>query len=155
MSEPSFSPDKFDAQFQRILEATGCKTQVELADILEVRQSAISDAKRRMTIPSNWLETLHKKQGINPEWIRHGVGEKCFNLSYRQQGLHVVKTVEFRPLEECSLRDIIRELVRRIWQEPDLEEIKRQITASCPPTNEIKIPRIDPKKRHRNAWEKS
>ena len=116
MSEPSFSPDKFDAQFQRILEATGCKTQVELADILEVRQSAISDAKRRMTIPSNWLETLHKKQG-----------------------LHVVKTVEFRPLEECSLRDIIRELVRRIWQEPDLEEIKRQITASCPPTNEIKI----------------
>ena len=116
MSEPSFSPDKFDAQFQRILEATGCKTQVELADILEVRQSAISDAKRRMTIPSNWLETLHKKQG-----------------------LHVVKTVEFRPLEECSLRDIIRELVRRIWQEPDLEEIKRQITASWPPTNEIKI----------------
>ena len=61
MSEPSFSPDKFDAQFQRILEATGCKTQVELADILEVRQSAISDAKRRMTIPSNWLETLREQ----------------------------------------------------------------------------------------------
>ena len=105
MSEPSFSPDKFDAQFQRILEATGCKTQVELADILEVRQSAISDAKRRMTIPSNWLETLHKKQG-----------------------LHVVKTVEFRPLEECSLRDIIRELVRRIWQEPDYGEARKLVS---------------------------
>ncbi len=59
----------FDAQYQRVLEAAECRTQVELADFLEVRQSSVSDAKRRQSIPAEWRVKLYEKNRINPDWI--------------------------------------------------------------------------------------
>ncbi|MCC8194032.1 MAG: helix-turn-helix domain containing protein [Deltaproteobacteria bacterium] len=64
----------FESQYRRILEASGCRTQVELADFLEVRQSSISDARRRKTVPSGWLAMLLVKKHVNPDWIRSGLG---------------------------------------------------------------------------------
>ena len=43
----------FDAQMERIKFITGKRTQIELADLLGVRQYAVSDAKRRGNIPSS------------------------------------------------------------------------------------------------------
>lgn len=42
----------FDAQMERIHRATGTRTQVELAEFLGIRQSAVSDARRRGKIPA-------------------------------------------------------------------------------------------------------
>ena len=113
MSEPSFSPDKFDAQFQRILEATGCKTQVELADILEVRQSAISDAKRRMTIPSNWLETPKMNK-----WMKSL--HFFFCMMRKQQTMSKSKryTLPFRKEPKFKTLQIaaIKRLLARPWE---------------------------------------
>lgn len=61
-----------DAIFQRLFDAAGCRSQVELADLLGVRQAAISDAKRRGIIPADWLHFLQKTKGIRPEWILSG-----------------------------------------------------------------------------------
>lgn len=62
--------------FDRIYAATNTRTQVELAELLDIRQSSISDAKRRDSIPDSWLVTLLKKAGLNPEWILTGQGAK-------------------------------------------------------------------------------
>lgn len=51
----------------RVYEAAGCRTQTELAKFLGMRQSSISDAKKRGKIPSDWLLTLWRKTGINPD----------------------------------------------------------------------------------------
>ena len=61
---------------KRIFEAAGCLTQLELAEILDVKQSSISDAKRRGTIPPEWLIKLLHLRGINPAWIMDGIGPK-------------------------------------------------------------------------------
>ncbi|MCL1940023.1 MAG: helix-turn-helix domain containing protein [Desulfovibrionaceae bacterium] len=61
---------------QRFFEAAGCRTQVELADFLGIKQSSISDAKRRRRIPSDWLLKLWRKKGVNPDWILTGQGPK-------------------------------------------------------------------------------
>ena len=45
----------FDEALERIKRATGARTQVDLAAILGIRQSSISDAKRRQSIPADWL----------------------------------------------------------------------------------------------------
>ena len=45
----------FDKQMERIKLITGKRTQTELADLLGIRQSSVSDAKRRGKIPSGWL----------------------------------------------------------------------------------------------------
>lgn len=64
----------FTKVLSRIKEATGARTQVELATVLDIRQSSISDAKRRNSIPSDWYIKLFKKYGLNPDWLSEGKG---------------------------------------------------------------------------------
>lgn len=62
----------FAEAYDRIKFATNTKTQVGLAEVLEIRQSSISDAKRRKSIPADWLIKLFRKFGLNPDWIDFG-----------------------------------------------------------------------------------
>ncbi len=66
--------DDFSAVYDRIKFATNARTQVELASVLEIRQSSISDAKRRRSIPSEWYIKLHDKFGLSLNWLRKGEG---------------------------------------------------------------------------------
>lgn len=65
---------EFEAIFDRIKAATNTRTQVELAEVLDIRQSSISDAKRRSSIPSDWYVKLFEKYGLNPDWLKRGDG---------------------------------------------------------------------------------
>lgn len=71
-------PSRADAEIllSRASEAAGCRTQFELADFLGVRRASISDAKRRGSIPSEWLLTLLRKKRINPAWVLTGEGSR-------------------------------------------------------------------------------
>ena len=51
----------FQEVYDRIRCATNARTQTELAAVLEIRQSSISDAKRRNSIPSDWYMKLFEK----------------------------------------------------------------------------------------------
>lgn len=57
---------------ERIYKATGARTQVQVAAALGVRQSSISDAKKRCSIPSDWLLKLYRSHGLNPDWLAEG-----------------------------------------------------------------------------------
>ena len=63
-------------QFDRVFAVTGCRTQVELAAVLNIGQASVADAKRRGNIPSDWLLKLLRLQGVNPDWIILGNGTK-------------------------------------------------------------------------------
>ena len=67
---------EFDAAYARICEVCGMKTQTELSAYLGIRQSSISDAKRRVAVPAAWLLTLLTREGVNPTWILTGEGSK-------------------------------------------------------------------------------
>lgn len=64
----------FDEVYDRIKFATNARTQVELAEMLEIRQSSISDAKRRRSIPAEWYIKLYDKFGLNLDWLRWRTG---------------------------------------------------------------------------------
>lgn len=64
----------FDEIFERIKLATNTRTQVELAEVLDIRQSSISDAKRRNSVPSDWYMKLFEQFGLNPDWLKKGNG---------------------------------------------------------------------------------
>ena len=64
--------NRFDAAFDRIKQATGMRTQVEIAKLLDIRQSSISDAKRRQSIPDSWLIKLYQIYNLNPNWVIDG-----------------------------------------------------------------------------------
>lgn len=55
----------FGAQMERIKLVTGKASQVDLAHFLGVRQSVVSDAKRRAKIPSCWLVTLLRLKNVH------------------------------------------------------------------------------------------
>ncbi len=64
----------FEEAYERIKFATNTKTQIEIAEVLEIRQSSISDAKRRNSVPGDWYMKLFEKFGLNPDWLKRGVG---------------------------------------------------------------------------------
>jgi len=107
----------------RVFETAECKTQVELAELFEIRQSSISDAKRRKSIPAEWLIKLLRLKGINPDWILTGEGPKYLQPVEDGKAVlpPVVHQIEIRPLEECSAQELVNELVRRT-----LERIERE-----------------------------
>ena len=113
----------FKSAIKRVFEAAECRTQIELAKFLGVRQSSISDAKRRKSIPDNWLVKLLKKKQINPEWTLYGKGAKFLvpaDLTYNEP--HVVRVTVIRPPAECSAQELINELVRRALNKPAVEK---------------------------------
>ena len=59
---------------KRIQAVTNTRTQTALAEILEIRQSSIFDAKRRQSVPGAWYMTLFEKLGVNPDWLKSGIG---------------------------------------------------------------------------------
>lgn len=59
---------------ERIKAVTHTRTQTALAEILEIKQSSISDAKRRNFVPAAWYMKLFEKLGVNPDWLKSGIG---------------------------------------------------------------------------------
>ena len=112
------------ARLARVFEAAGCRTQLELAAVLDIRQSSISDAKRRGVIPSDWLIKLLYLRGINPAWIRDGIGPKFLapsdnpaDANYPYETFPPVRAVDaeiVRKVLRCfPARDLQSELCRR------------------------------------------
>lgn len=62
----------FDTTFKRMQVVTNTSTQDDLAKILGCQQSSISDAKKRCSIPAEWLVKLYKSYGVNPDFITDG-----------------------------------------------------------------------------------
>lgn len=70
---PSF---QFKLFFERIAETTGITSQTQLASILKVNRSAITQAKKNDSIPAKWVLQLSREFGLNPNWIEKGTGNK-------------------------------------------------------------------------------
>lgn len=100
---------------ERVFTAAGCRTQTELADLLQIRQSSISDAKRRGSIPAEWLIKLLKLKGINPDWIMTGHGPQFMQpvADPGDHDAHAMFAMRNRALEDCSAQELITELVRQ------------------------------------------
>ena len=64
--------DEFEKVFERLKAISNTSTQAELADVLHIRQSSISDAKRRNSVPSDWLIKFFDLFGTNPDYLRYG-----------------------------------------------------------------------------------
>lgn len=90
--------ENFESVVDRIKEATSTRTQVELAQVLGIRQSSISDAKRRDSVPADWFLTLFREYGLNPDWLAMG------------RGPQYIKTKEgYQPFDQPALSETLRE----------------------------------------------
>ncbi len=79
--------ESFKEILQRMYEGTHTKTQQQLAKVLGVQQSSVSDAQKRLSIPDSWLITLLLKFNLNPKWILDGVNPLYITNSSLQDSL--------------------------------------------------------------------
>ena len=66
----------FQTFFERAARALGIKSLSELATILGVNRSSITQARKKNSIPANWLLSLFRSHGLNPDWLEGGDGPK-------------------------------------------------------------------------------
>ena len=113
-----------ETRLARVFEAAGCRTQLELAAILDVTQSAVSDAKRRGVIPADWLIKLLQLRGVNPIWVKNGIEPKFLapsdnpaDANYPYETFPPVRAIDaeiVRKVLRCfPARDLQSELCRR------------------------------------------
>lgn len=99
---------------ERVFSVTRCRTQSELAELLGIKQSSISDAKKRKVIPAEWLVKLLRLKSINPEWVLNGIEPKYLGPANGEAPpTEVVYITETRPPADCSAQELVNELVRR------------------------------------------
>ncbi len=65
---------EFDIFFSRMQKTAGLQTQQDLAVMLGVNRSAITQAKRRGTVPERWVLKVARDMGLNPDWLENGRG---------------------------------------------------------------------------------
>ncbi len=66
--------DDYEAIIERFYAILGVETQHELAQSLGIKQSSVSNSGRRRSIPCRWFLAMFDKFGVNPDWLRSGVG---------------------------------------------------------------------------------
>lgn len=66
---------KFELFLKRVFEATGISSQMELAGVLSINRSAITQARKKDSIPDKWILQLFRIYGLNPHWVEKGLGE--------------------------------------------------------------------------------
>ena len=104
-----------NSALQRVFEAAECWTQVELALVLGIRQSSISDAKKRNSVPAEQLITLLRLKRVSPEWILSGTGARFLQpVEYSEAyTASLLSGYDIQPLERYSAQELADELARR------------------------------------------
>lgn len=87
--------------YERIKTVTGVATQIQIADILEIRQSSISDAMRREVIPDSWVVRLFNVYGVNPDWLLYGVGPRYLR-KHGEYGIFASDDSAIAPSSSCG-----------------------------------------------------
>jgi phage repressor protein C with HTH and peptisase S24 domain len=75
------SGSKFESFLQRVFQATGVTSQTELASVLKINRSAITQARKKNSIPDKWILQLYKTYGLNPDWVETGSGQTFIKKS--------------------------------------------------------------------------
>lgn len=75
------SAAKFDSFLKRVFQATGISSQTELASVLKINRSAITQARKKNSIPDKWILQLYKTYGLNPDWVEMGSGQTFIKKS--------------------------------------------------------------------------
>ena len=94
----------FSAQIERIKEACGAKTDMDLAKILEIKHSSVASARKRESIPPRWFVEISNRYGVSADWLIFGEAPK-----YRHKRHAMASSPSFppSPLDPELLRQVI------------------------------------------------
>lgn len=65
--------DEFEAVYARMLFVSQRRTQAELAELLNLQQGSVSEAKKRGIVPLSWCVRIADLFNVHMDWLRFGV----------------------------------------------------------------------------------
>ncbi|UJX41729.1 helix-turn-helix domain containing protein [Desulfovibrio sp. JY] len=129
----------FEIAMERIQSITGCRTQTELGNILGIKQSSISDAKRRQVIPDSWLIKLFRLYGVNPSWIL-GEAESPYLVEGINQKIPAAEiNVTSAPLPKSTTRELLTALRAQLGDSYEILIVPAGTTITVPPHTKTPI----------------
>jgi phage repressor protein C with HTH and peptisase S24 domain len=86
----------------RMMLALGVSTQTALADELGLGRGAVSDAKSKGKVPSQWVLTLLRTRRVTPSWLETGEGEMHLPSEGREELMaYGAETYDWVPMVEA------------------------------------------------------
>ena len=79
---------KFNTFYERVSKPLGIGSLTELADILKVNRSSITQARKKDSVPANWLLALYRHYGLNPDWLEGGSGPEFLKPADRSHAAY-------------------------------------------------------------------
>lgn len=80
--------ETFKTFFERVSDTLGIASLSELADILKVNRSSVTQARKKDSLPANWLLELFRSYGLNPDWLEGGKEPKFLRSGARGDETH-------------------------------------------------------------------
>lgn len=68
------SRKEFEARLKRVMLACAVANDSELARTLNITPPSVGTARKRLKIPSGWIEQISKKFGVSTDWLFFGEG---------------------------------------------------------------------------------
>ncbi len=62
----------FQSFMHRVAQSTGIQSQSELAEVLNITRSTITQAKNRGRVPEQWIAAINENFNVDPDWLREG-----------------------------------------------------------------------------------
>lgn len=89
--------NKFNQFIDRVYEATSLSSLTELAKALRINRSAVTQARKKGSVPATWLLRLYRQFGLNPDWLETGTPPKRLKAIHgSEQAFHSVPKVRAR-----------------------------------------------------------
>jgi phage repressor protein C with HTH and peptisase S24 domain len=64
--------DGFEGFFRRAAKVLGLTSQTELAGLLGVHRSAVTQAKKKDAVPKAWVLAVSRRARVDPDWLEFG-----------------------------------------------------------------------------------
>ena len=87
---------RFDTFFKRLRESTTITSQANLAKSLRISRSAITQAKKKDSIPLKWIIELSRLYNVTSDWLEKGTGPKTLNQNSSHEIFQEVPKVKAR-----------------------------------------------------------
>lgn len=109
----------YEEVWSRVISSTDIKNQTELANIVGVKQGAVSSRKKNDVWPEEWAYRIGKRYNLLTEWILTGVGPKSVAdiASGPQYKFPILSDVD-----EWLSEIVVNEPHRRDWFKGNLED---------------------------------
>lgn len=87
---------QFESFFKRLHEATTITSQANLAKALGISRAAITQAKKKDSIPIKWIIELSQAFNVNPDWLEKGTGSKVLSQDINHEVFLQVPKIKAR-----------------------------------------------------------